>query len=378
MLGTGPARAGRALRVGPGGDVGSLAEAARVARDGDVIELPAGTYRGESAVWTQNLITIRGVGGLARLEASGAHAEGKGIFVVRSDGIAVENIGFIGARVPDGNGAGIRLERGRLEVRDCLFEDNENGILTGNDTTSELRVTGSTFLRNGSPDGRAHTVYAGLIASAEFEGCYMAQGRVGHLLKSRARRSTVRYCRLSGEDGTASYELEFPSGGEATVVGNLIQQGPSSQNYTIIGYGLEGYRWPDNRLQLAFNTVVNDRPQGGVFLMAAPGNATVDSAFNLYVGEAGFEVRCAFNRLSDARGVRGDFADPAQLDFRLRPASRLVGAAGLAAQVPATVALAGREYRHVAGTAPIERASGLSPVSPGAFQSLAAANGTRK
>jgi hypothetical protein len=371
-------RAGRALRVGPGGDVATLAEAAKVARDGDTVELPAGTYRGETAVWTQGGVTIRGVGGMARLEAAGANAEGKGIFVVRSDGIAVENVAFIGARVRDGNGAGIRLERGRLDIRDCLFEDNENGILTGNDATSELRVTSSTFLRNGSPDGRAHTVYVGLIASAEFSGCYMGQGRVGHLLKCRARRSSLRYCRLSTEDGTASYELEFPSGGQATVVGNLIQQGPASQNYTIVAFGQEGYRWPDNRLLLGFNTIVNDRPQGGVFITAAAGDATVESAFNLFVGEGAFEMRGAFNRTGDAKGARGDFGDVAKLDYRLRPTSRLVGSAGLAAQIPAAVPLPEREYRHIAGSAPIERASGLSPVSPGAFQTLADVGGARK
>jgi hypothetical protein len=83
-------------------------------------------------------------------------------------------------------------------------------------------------------------------------------------LKSRARENLVVFSRLSSEDGTGSYELEFPNGGSARVLGCLIQQGLQSQNATMISYGTEGYRWPSNELQLTFNTIVNDRSQGGI------------------------------------------------------------------------------------------------------------------
>ncbi len=65
-------------------------------------------------------------------------AEGKGIFVIKGGNVTIENLGFFGARVRDRNGAGIRLERGRLKVVRCVFEGNENGILTSNNSSVEL------------------------------------------------------------------------------------------------------------------------------------------------------------------------------------------------------------------------------------------------
>lgn len=363
---------GRTLRVGTAGDYSSLREASKAARDGDTIELSAGDYRGDSAVWSQRDLKIIGTGGMARLTAAGANAEGKGIFVVRCDTMRIENLAFIGARVPDRNGAGIRLERGRLNVANCHFEDNENGILTGNEASSELSVTGSTFIGNGSPDGSAHSIYAGLIRRVEVTGCYLAKGRVGHLLKSRASETTVRYSRLTGEEGTASYELEFPNGGNAVVVGNLIQQGPMSENFAIISFGAEGYRWPENLLQVAFNTIVNDRPQGAAFLRAQLGNASVRSSFNVFVGEGTIDAKCPMKRTGDVMAVRSEFADPGKFDFRFRQRSKLVGAAGMAAQFPSDLVLPTFEYRHPAAVHPLDRTSGLTPVSPGAFQTVAA------
>ena len=61
-----------------------------------------------------------------------------------------------GARVRGRNGAGIRLEKGRLEVARCHFEDNENGILTSNDPNVELSVDRSSFVDNGAGDGHRY------------------------------------------------------------------------------------------------------------------------------------------------------------------------------------------------------------------------------
>ena len=107
----------------------------------------------------------------------GQAAKEKGIFVIKGDGVTIENIGFFGARVRDRNGAGIRLERGRLRVVGCIFEGNENGILTSNNASVELqvsirrfstmaRVTGiaTIYMREESPCWKSEVVTLALRA----------------------------------------------------------------------------------------------------------------------------------------------------------------------------------------------------------------------
>ena len=89
------------LRVGPQRELKRPSEAARIARDGDLVEIDAGAYEGDAAVWRQHGLTIRGVGGRAQLRANGAHAEGKAIWVIKGDDTTIEGVEFSGAKVPD-------------------------------------------------------------------------------------------------------------------------------------------------------------------------------------------------------------------------------------------------------------------------------------
>ena len=85
--------------VGPGEMVSTVTEAARLARDGDVIEIRSGNYRGQTAIWTQNNLLIRGIGKRPVMIADGQSAEDKAIWVVRGGNVRIENIEFRGARV---------------------------------------------------------------------------------------------------------------------------------------------------------------------------------------------------------------------------------------------------------------------------------------
>lgn len=274
------------IRVGPERAVKTIAEASRKVADGDVVEIDAGDYVADVAVWDKRDLVVRAVGGRVRLVASGASAEGKAIWVVRSAKMQIEGFDFTGATVPSRNGAGIRLERGWLVVRDCTFLGNENGILTGNQNDTRLEIENSEFARNGFGDGQSHNLYAGEIAYLSVTGSYFHHANVGHLLKSRAAVNNIRYNRLTDEDdGQASYELEFAAGGIAYVIGNIVQQGPGTNNPHLISYGAEGFRWPANELYLVHNTLVNDRPQGGVMLRVRPGADVVRAENNLLVGK---------------------------------------------------------------------------------------------
>lgn len=121
-----------------------------IAKAGDIIEIDAGLYVGDTAMWTAPNLTIRGVGGRAVLDAGGRAVQGKGIWLIRGSDIFIENIGFKNCRVRDKNGAGIRVEGDSLSVRNCLFWNNENGILCGGlKSIRTLTVRYSEFGFNG-------------------------------------------------------------------------------------------------------------------------------------------------------------------------------------------------------------------------------------
>lgn len=312
----------RTIRVGHGRTIATIASAAKLARDGDIIEIDAGDYRGDVAVWDRAALTIRGVGGHIRLIASGADAEGKAIWVIRRGAIMVENIEFIGARVSERNGAGIRFESGHLIVRNCLFFNNENGLLTsGGD--AELEIENSEFGYNGAGDGQSHNLYVGKIRSLTVTGSYFHHANVGHLLKSRAEKNFIAYNRLSDESGgRASYELEFPSGGVAYVIGNIIQQTARASNSTLISFGAEGYSWPNNQLFLVNNTLVNADNGGGTFLRVMPGALVVRTQNNLLAGKGRFHTPDIRESTGDMRADWNIFAQPLRYDYRLNPEGR--------------------------------------------------------
>ena len=63
------------LKVGPGQPISRPSEAARVARDGALVEIHGGNYDGDVAVWRQNDLTLRGVGDRTHLRAGGKAAD---------------------------------------------------------------------------------------------------------------------------------------------------------------------------------------------------------------------------------------------------------------------------------------------------------------
>ena len=83
------------------------------------------------------------------------------------------------------------------------------------------------------------------------------------------------------------------------MLGNVIQQGPV-RNSTIISYGAEGYRWPENRLEMAFNTIINDRSSGGTFLRVAKGASHVLLLNNVWIGK-GMYVDARWTRAATSR-----------------------------------------------------------------------------
>lgn len=309
------------LTVGSGKTYAAPCAAIAAAANGDVIEIDAGTYSGDVCNVNKNNLTLRGVGGLAKLDAAGKNSGGKAIWVISGSDTVVENIEFTGATVPDQNGAGIRQEGANLTVRGCYFHDNENGILAGDNMNSTITIERTEFANNGFGDGQTHNLYINHVAKLVFQYNYSHNAKVGHLLKSRALETWVLYNRLTQESGDGSYEIDAPNAGRTYIIGNLIQQGPNTQNGSIVSYGREGPSNPSNELFVVNNSFVNERPNGGTFLNMDPG-VTIPAIVrnNIFVGPG-----TVINQANAVQGAnfQGDpkFVNQAAFDYHLQMSS---------------------------------------------------------
>lgn len=358
------------LVVGPQEKIRTITEAAKVARDGDVIEILPGEYHGQPAVWTQTNLFIRGRGPRPAMIADGRSAEGKGLWVIRGGNVRIENIEFRGVRVRDGNGAGIRFEKGHLVVHRCAFIDNEMGILTGNSPELTLEISDSEFADAARHEvDLHHLLYVGAIGRFVLTGSRFSNGYKGHLVKSRARENHVRYNLLAdGQGGRASYELEFANGGIAYVVGNVIAKSAGADNSVLVSYGSEGPRWPENALYFAHNTLVNDR-HAGIFIQLVTGKfpANTESWIinNLTVGNGDLFPPPQGRFEGNLSAQRGDLIDYAGLPSRLKADSPLRGQVRIPGKARDSDLLPQAEFTLPAGQRPISPGSSLAP---GAFQ----------
>jgi hypothetical protein len=266
----GPAGAAT-LVVGKGQPYRTPAEAAKAARAGDTVRIEAGDYR-SCAVWLADNLTIWGLGSGPRL--TGTLCQGKAIFVVRGSGVTIQNVTFEGARSADGNGAGIRAEGNSLAVDHSVFRDNQDGILTDDDPRQVLVVRNSSFEGNGAcaAGGCAHAIYAGHIALLRVERSRFIGTRLGHCIKSRARRTEITGDRImDGAGGTASYLVDIPNGGTLIMTGNVLEKGPKSENHlTAISIGEEGELQPTEEILIRDNVFSNDGPPSIFVRNSAP------------------------------------------------------------------------------------------------------------
>jgi hypothetical protein len=341
--GTQPKASGRVLHVGASRDIKTIKDAAAQAKDGDTIEIDAGTYTGDVAIWRANNLTIRGVGGRPHFAADGEAAEGKAIFVTKGKNIRVENIEFSDAKVGDNNGAGIRAEGANLTVFNCYFHDNQEGILTSEDPTSDIIIDSSAFVHNGTQSGQTHAIYIGHIHTLYVRGSVFQGTTIGHHIKTRADNDYILYNRiLDFAEGTASYSIDMSNGGRGYIIGNVIEKGPKADNFTMIAMAMEGPTLAAQELYVVGNTMVMDRSSGIFVHSRSPGLAVV--ADNIMTGPGQpmqGNGRLINNIIAggasgsglDANGGSGNkvvrdvgFVDPNRADYHLKPGSPAIGA----------------------------------------------------
>lgn len=258
------------LTVGTGEEYGTLTAAVAASHNGDTIEVRPGTYVNDFPTVTDS-ITIESVGGMANFVATEPPTNLKAILTVGTSApsnidVTVIGLSFSGAAVDaaDGaNAAGIKEQSGSLTVEDCLFQNNQMGILTGNLASSSITVENSEFAGQSTLSGYlAHQLYIGQIGSAVVENNLFLANSSGHQIKDRAETSLISNNVIDDGSGQTSYDIDLPNGGNATVTGNTIVKGVNDPNTTVISYGEEGMIWSNNALTIS-NNIIDNQLTGG-------------------------------------------------------------------------------------------------------------------
>jgi hypothetical protein len=152
---------------------------------------------------------------------AGRACEGKAALVLRGTGAEIRGLTFSGINVSDGNGAGIRLEAGSLNVAYGRFENSQQGILTGAIPGSRIYITRSTFSGLGTCEndaGCAHSLYIGDIASLTVRESRFERGTGGHYLKARAAEVVIEGNSFDDAGGRGTnYMIDLPAGSRGRI-----------------------------------------------------------------------------------------------------------------------------------------------------------------
>ena len=166
----------------------------------------------------------------------GRTCEGKAALVLRGRGAEVSGLVFQNMRVPDFNGAGIRLEQGDLTVAESWFRDSQQGILTNDDGRGRIVVDRSTFTRLGTCEGAggcAHSIYTGEYGHLRVTRSRFEEGRGGHYVKSRAARVDIASSSFDDAKGKGTnYMIDLPEGAVGQISNNWFVQGRDKENYS--------------------------------------------------------------------------------------------------------------------------------------------------
>jgi hypothetical protein len=272
------------LTVGPGQQFGAIEAAVAASSDGDTVDVQAGTYTNDF-VYIGHSLTLQAVGGEVQMVETVQPDNQKAMIVEGVPGVSVAINGFdiSGVTVGDENGAAIRYEGGALSLSNDYFHDNEDGLLAASDPNGTISIDHSEFAFNGNGQGNTHNIYVNDVAQLTITNSYFHDAIVGHEIKSRAENTTIENNRIFDNNGSASYSIDLPNGGNATITGNQIEQGPNTQNPYIIAYGEEGSLHAGTDVTIANNTIVNDLSGGAGILnrTSVPLSFTNNSVYGL-------------------------------------------------------------------------------------------------
>ena len=252
-----PARAPFTI-AGTNDGFGSLQEAvARIGSGQGTIDIAPGTYR-DCATQSAGRIVYRAVEP-GSVVFDGGICGDKAALVLDGDFARVDGLVFRNMRVGDGNGAGIRAERGDLEVVNAMFLDSQEGIL-GRDDDARRRITidRSTFAGLGQCDESsdcAHSIYLASPGQVTITRSRFERGRGGHYVKLRVANVEIADNSFDDTAGRqTNYMIDLPEGARGTIRNNTFVQGAHKENWSgLIVVAAEDKTYPSAGLTVVDN-----------------------------------------------------------------------------------------------------------------------------
>lgn len=264
-------------------------------QDATVLIAP-GVYR-ECAIQQAGRITFKAVQpGTAIFD--GTACEDKAALVLRGEGSTVDGIVFRNLRVPDGNGAGIRIELGDLTVVNSMFLDSQEGILGATDQPTRIRIERSTFSGLGQCDETpdcAHSIYLGNSGTVTITRSRFERGRGGHYVKLRSPRVDIADNSFDDTAGRkTNYMIDLPEGATGRIADNVFVQGAQKENWSgLIVVAAEARKFRSAGLIVTGNTatLAPGQAKNPAFVANASGERLAVGENRLGAGIRPYEAR---------------------------------------------------------------------------------------
>ncbi|WP_375403097.1 right-handed parallel beta-helix repeat-containing protein [uncultured Sphingomonas sp.] len=229
---------------------------------------------------------------------NGTACEGKAVLVLRGSGSVVDGLVFRGIRVPDGNGAGIRIEIGDLTVTNSMFLDSQEGILGNPQNSRRISIDRSTFAGLGQCDETpdcAHSIYLGTEGTVSVTNSRFERGRGGHYVKLRALNVSITDNSFDDVRGAkTNYMIDLPEGASGLIARNTFVQGRGKENWSaLIAVAAEQRRYPSAGLRVEGNDarLAPGETRSPAFVANWSGERVMIGANRLGTGIKAYEAR---------------------------------------------------------------------------------------
>ena len=215
----------RTLTVGVGQAYAQPSAAIAAAEEGDTVSIASGTYF-DCAGWSTPHLTIAGAG--ADTVITDKACQGKALLVVGGDGTVIRDLTLARARVPDENGAGIRLDAPSLSLSHVRFVNDQVGLLAGGAGDGRISIEDCVF-EQGGVGGERPGFAVNVSGRARLEVLRSTiAGLAGGGISSSAGRTELRGNTLGVGVGA------LPAAAVLVSAGNLLMQ----DNVLVIGPGV--------------------------------------------------------------------------------------------------------------------------------------------